>query len=329
MKPTVYDIAKLLGISPSTVSRTLNGSTLVRSETQERVLEAARELGYSHRTIRRPTGRAILNVALFLPVTSARYAALFYDVRELIAGVKAGLDSVRANVVVDLAGATQVFEQKKLGDLHGALFAFCRPDAQTAAAIDARDLPIALINRIDRDRTSIVPDTEAGMVALVARARAAELHRLCFLGFQSAPEVSGVRENAFRAACAEVGVGLGSGSVRTVGDLSEITPALIREIHGDGFDACLCFNDVLAIRFLEAARLAGLEVPRDIGVAGFDDSPILDLATTRIDTVSLSTAELGRRAGEWLLSAVVERRTKITHERVAVAYVPGETLGGS
>lgn len=325
-KPTVYDIARRLGVSPATVSRTLNGSNLVSPQMQGRVLSAADALGYTRRVIRRPKARSILNIALFLPVTSARYAGLFYDVRELIAGVQEGLSTVRANLVVDLVGSTQLFEQKKLGELNGCLFAFCRPDERTAASIDDRRIPVALINRLDPKRTSVVPDTESGMRALVSRAREAGHTRIAFLGFSGAPEVSEARRWSFEAACAEFGTA--GREARSVADVAEITSDLVQEVRSSGCTACLCFNDLLAMRFLDAARRAGLAIPADIGIAGFDNSPILDLSSTRIDTVSLSTAELGRRAGDWLSTAIIERSTGLVHERVPVVLVPGETLGG-
>lgn len=292
---------------------------------QERVLSAADALGYTRRIIRRPKARSILNIALFLPVTSARYAGLFYDVRELIAGVQEGLSAVRANVVVDLVGSTQLFEQKKLGELDGCLFAFCRPDHRTAESIDARSIPVALINRLDAERTCIVPDTESGMRALLSRARAAGHARVAFLGFGPAREVSEIRRRCVVDGCRTAG--LVCGDSRTVDDVAEISTELVKELRSAGCTACLCFNDLLAMRFLDAARNGGLAVPGDIGIAGFDNSPILDLSSTRIDSVSLSTAELGRRAGDWLSTAIIERSASVVHELVPVSLVPGETLG--
>jgi LacI family transcriptional regulator len=324
--PTVYDIAEYLGVSPATVSRTLNGSRLVSAQMRERVRDAAAEMGYSRRVIRRPKSRSILNIALFLPITGARYAQLFYDVAELVTGVEMGLESVRANIVVDLVGNTGLFEQKKIGDLHGCIFAFCRPDSITAASIDDRRLPVALVNRTDDSRTSIVPDHEGGMATLVRQVTARGHRRVCYLGFGGAAEISEVRRRGFEVALHAVGGRADEASLKSVADIAEITPSLARGIHDEGFTACLCFNDVVAMRLLDSARQAGLQVPGDLSLTGFDDSPILELASTRIDTVSLSTAELGRQAAEWLSAAVFERSTAIVRKLVATKYVPGETI---
>jgi DNA-binding LacI/PurR family transcriptional regulator len=76
-KPTVSDIARHLDLSPSTVSRVLTGSQLVKEETRRRIEAAADELGYTRRRIRRHGARSILTIALFIPRSSDVYHRLF------------------------------------------------------------------------------------------------------------------------------------------------------------------------------------------------------------------------------------------------------------
>ncbi len=149
---TVYDIADRLGISPSTVSRVFNDSILVSSETRDRTLRIAEEMGYRKRRIRRQQTRTILNVALVIPHYARTSIHLFYDPAELVDGLETGLGEVRSKIMVTLSGSSGgMFDHKKLGDLDGCVFAFTLPDAALRAELLRRNVPWVVLNRISRE----------------------------------------------------------------------------------------------------------------------------------------------------------------------------------
>ena len=79
---TVYDIAKKLDISPSTVSRVLNNSNLISNERARQIHKIAEEMGYRPRAIKKQVNRAILNIHLFLPTadsTMAIFSTMFLN----------------------------------------------------------------------------------------------------------------------------------------------------------------------------------------------------------------------------------------------------------
>ena len=115
-KVTLYDIAEELNISPSTVSRVLNNSTLISDERSRQILETAERLGYRKRTIRRHMSRAILNIHLFLPVAENSVSHFFYNISELIEAVQEGFGDVRLNFVTRINdGNLDFLERKKTG----------------------------------------------------------------------------------------------------------------------------------------------------------------------------------------------------------------------
>ncbi len=327
---TVYDIANHLNMSASTVSRVLNNSTLVGSETRERILQAADELGYLRRRIRRHGGRTILNVALFLPYGGNNYVHLFYDAAEFIHALAQGFGDVRANIVSVVNGPdVQIFDQKKLGDIDACVFGFTSPRPETLAVIEERAIPVVLINRTDPARNYVVSDHSGGMALLLDELVAGEPRvRPCYLGFPVIPQVSELRLQGLIAAAQRRGVSFDRDDVVNVDQLSQITPALIERLLGKGYTALVCFNDVLAVYTYQCALGMGLRTPRDFSLTGFDNSPVRSLVSEPIVSVDLAVPQMGYHAGRWLRDAIIEKTLTSLHLHLPGDLVPGTTVRG-
>ncbi|WP_455381379.1 LacI family DNA-binding transcriptional regulator [Salinispira pacifica] len=326
---TVYDIASRLGYSPSTVSRVMNNSILVGSETRDRILRTAQEMGYQPRRIRRPEGRAILTVALIIPRYPRRSIHLFYDPAELVAGIESAFGGIRARVVVALAeGAERLFDAKKSADLDACVFAFSLPDRAFREKLAARGIPWIALNRTDPDANWIAADNAGGMGELIRRTagRWGKRYRPCFIGFRPIGPVSEQRRAGFEAAA--TGAGTRERSVLLdLDDIRELSGERIRALRRSGVNAFHCFNDVMAVYLYQAALSAGIRIPEQASLTGFDASPVRELLTPQIDTVSLSVERLGREAGAWLRSLIIERRVEPVQLLVAGEYVEGDTIG--
>ncbi|MFP4373613.1 MAG: LacI family DNA-binding transcriptional regulator [Spirochaetaceae bacterium] len=325
---TVYDIAKRLDISPSTVSRVLNKSALIGSEKRELILRTAEEMGYEKRNIRRHGARSILNIALFLPHASMAYQHLFYDAAELIASIERGFTDVRINILTSLnAEDSIVFTHKKLGDIDGCIFAFTEPDGGLAEAIAERDIPAVVLNRIEEERDFVTCDNHLGMHRLLEHLSACrDDARPCYIGFTPAVPVTTYREEGFRSACVSLDRSCRSGAVRRIDTLDQIDEGFVRSIVADGYNAVMCFNDFVAVYFYQAALAAGLRIPEDLALTGFDNSPVRRLAVKRIDTITLSTGRLGEEAGRWLRSRIIDKSTDRLGLSVEGELIEGETV---
>ena len=327
-KVTVYDIAERLEISPSTVSRVLNKSALIGSEKQELILRTAAEMGYEKRNIRRHGARSILNIALFLPYASMAYQHLFYDAAELIASIERGFAEVRINIVTSLnVEDSIVFTQKKLGDIDGCIFGFTEPDARLAAAISERDIPSVVLNRIEAEQDYVTCDNHLGMKRLLEHLMACRSDvRPCYIGFTPAVPVTTYREEGFRSACASLEHPCQTDGVRRIDTLKEIDEHFVRSIVADGYNSVMCFNDFVAVYFFQAALAAGLRIPEDLALTGFDNSPVRQLSVKQIDTINLSTQRLGEEAGRWLRRRIIDRTTERLSLSVEGELIEGDTV---
>ncbi len=325
---TIYHIARELGISAGTVSRALNHSNLVTPDTRERVSRTAEEMGYLKRRIRRHRGRAILNVALFLPFGGENYLHLFYDPAEFIHALRTGFGEVRANVITltDTSGAS-IFEHKKHGQIDACVFGFTTPTPELLAAIDDRRVPVVLINRIDSHHNYVASDHAAGMERLLAHVLEVDPHpRPCFLGLPAIPQVSELRRDGLLRAAASRGVRFSTDDTWDLGSLGEITPRFIERLLATGYDTVMCFNDVVAVYIYQCALSMGLQIPEAFSLTGFDNSPVRSLVSQPITTVDLTVAELGRRAGTWLRERIIERSDEPLQLQVPGAVVAGATV---
>jgi LacI family transcriptional regulator len=326
---TVYDIARELGISPSTVSRVFNNSMLVGEETRERILRTAGEMGYRKRRIRRQQARAILDIALVLPSFTRTTLHLFYDPAELITGLEDGLSDTRVRIITTLAdGRDRLFTNKKLGDLDGCVFAFTTPDPALCRNLDAREVPWVVLNRVSESFNHVSNDNAGGMRKLVRRAysRWGAKLRPCYFGFAPIAPVSAQRREGFLAELTVCGIPPGSAHLAELGQIRALSATVLRGLRDEGYNAFFCFNDVMAVYAWQVAQSAGIAIPEEASLTGFDRSPVRDLALVAIDTVNLPVYRLGLEAGRWLKSNIIDRAQDPIRMLVEGEYVAGETL---
>lgn len=324
---TIYDIAEDVGVSTSTVSRALNGSALIGEGKAREILEAARRLGYRKRTIRRQKGRAILNIRMVLPRRAERVQQLFYDYSDLLAGIKRGLKDNRANLVTDVEGERlNLFESKKGGDVDGVIFTFTRASEAAYRQLAGREIPCLTLHRVVEDRDYITCDNAAGMKRLATElARRIDRPAPCYLRLNAAGEIADERQRGVKEGCEAAGVAFDEATdVVAVDAIDEITAALAGRIASAGYNAVLCFNDVVAAAFEQAARAAAVAIPGRMEITGFDNSPLRDLMRPRPDTISLPVAALGEAAGEWIAERIVNRSDEPFQMRIPGDYMTGD-----
>lgn len=324
---TIYDIARVLGISASTVSRALNGSRLVKDEVRESVERVAAEIGYRKRLIRRHRARVILNVRLLLPSYVDAERALFFDFAQLVDGLKRGLSPCVVNLVCDVNRPDfDPFPHKKGGDIDAFVFAFCEPSPEVLRAIKARNVPVALLNRIIDGVACVVSDPNDGMGKLVAHLLAGmkEL-RPKFLSLKGMDGVAASRLGGFADACAAHGVAFDRvADVVEFASIDEVSRKRMSEV-AKGANAMICVNDILAAVVLSELDRSGIKVPDDVVVAGFDASPLRRLTRPLLTTVALPVHDLARFAGVRLQAEIVENEEPTPLLRVAGDLVIGDS----
>jgi LacI family transcriptional regulator len=326
---TIYDIAHELDISTSTVSRVLNGSALISEATSERIKEVADRLGYEKRRIRRHRERAVLNIKVVLPRRQAAHLNLFYDLTDLISGMKDGLAPARANLVCEIEDSRlDLFSHKKGGDVDGVIFAFTTANSRITDALEERNIPYVFLNRVREDNDYITCDHVTAMTTLMQEVKNQNRgFKPLYVNLSAVTDLAEERLGGMRAACRTLHINFNDRlDVWTVANVNQIYAEMIADNLTQGYDCFVCFNDVIAVSILQKAQSAGLRIPDDFMLTGFDNSPVIQIVSPQISTMSLPVYDIGSHAGKWIQHRVIDRQTTMMQEYLHSTYHAGETI---
>lgn len=282
---TLYDVARDAGVSTATVSRVVHGQDRVRPSTRQRVLEVIEALGYIPDGAAQSMARqrkdiiGLVAVESRSPGTDFEQQGLLF-IEEVLRGVEFTLAEIEWSLLISLvrsddpAGAYRRL-QKISAQVDGLLIAESVVTSEQLAVVAART-PVVLVAGSSAEPHDVVgADNWSGIRALVAHLT--EHHgatRLfCVAGPPDAPD-AGDRLRALQDSVARR-----SGVTITgyfEGRFSAPSGQLaVREIlaghRRDLPDALVCGNDQMAIGAIRELQMAGLKVPGDIAVVGFDD----------------------------------------------------------
>jgi len=296
------DVATAAGVSKALVSIVFRGAPGASEETRTRVFRAAEELGY--RTNR---------TASLLKLRRTRHLGLTMDVRstfhaDLVEEIQAQADQAGYSVV--LSTLTRTHDERRAVE---TLLEFrCESLILLGSDLPEADLerlagmlPVVLVGRaVDLDAVAVVRSADDRGLGLVVDHLVESGHRdIAHVDGGPGP-ISDDRRRGYRAAMRRHRLA-GRASVvpggHTEADGRRAAAALLRRSVRPS--AVACFNDHCALGVMDGLSRAGVRVPEDCAVAGYDDSPIASLAAVDLTSVSQEPA----RQAEWAVRAAVDR----------------------
>ncbi|MFF3499567.1 LacI family DNA-binding transcriptional regulator [Streptomyces sp. NPDC003247] len=307
---TIREVAERAGVSVATVSRVLSGNYPVPPATRTRVLRAAKALDYvanAHARALVGGGRKMVAVVL-RQVTSPFYA-------QVAEGIEA---EAAAHGWLCLVGATGGDPQRELEFVQlmreeGARLvvlvggvveddSYRERVAHYAHALDAAGARLVLCGRPVPDpgipALVVEFDNEAGAHAITAHLLSAGHRRIAFLGGLPGNTSLDARVSGYRKALAEHGLPPGAAHVVDCGLGRGAGHRAMTELLAGGTDVTAVFagDDMVAAGVIRAVGEAGLRVPDDISVVGYNDIPLAEDFNPPLTTVRTPSEELGRAA---------------------------------
>ena len=293
---TIRDVARRAQVSIASVSRALNGLGNVRQETRERVIAAATELGYVPHAGARSLSLARAHaVGVVLPDLHGEFFSEFVRGMDREAS-RRGYVLLLSNIHDESEQAANALRAMR-GRVDGLIVMAPHLNAGMLRAALPPTLPSLFINgpaEID-DRPTLRLDNMGAMDAMVAHFAATGRRRIVHIAGPEGNVDARERVEGYRAAMARHAPGIAP--VVLAGDFSEEAgEAAVRTILDNKIpcDAMFAANDMMAIGCLQALRGAGVDVPGEIAVAGFDDVPLARYLG--ITTMRVRIAEMGARA---------------------------------
>jgi DNA-binding LacI/PurR family transcriptional regulator len=291
---TLMDVAERAGVSKSTVSNVIRGTTMVAEETRLKVERAIAETGYHPNAIARSLkARTSSAIGIVVPdLTNPFYAQLAVGVER--AANALGYAVLTANTEclpeTEEQAARAWIERRVDGVIIGGMSL-----ASTLPKILLdRDIPVILasLGEFDDPRLGVLDhDDAAAMEAIVEHLYSLGHRRLAFerryLGFKSALKKR------------------------------RLVPIAI----DDGATAVVAHNDMQAIATIDRLERRGLKVPDDVSVVGFDDIPLASHSRVQLTTVRSDAVEMSRRAVDLVIKAARANRTVSHREFLDVRLI--------
>jgi len=328
---TIIDVARLAGVSVSTVSKVINDRYGVAPETYDKVMDIVADLGYESSLVASSLRRHSTNViGILVPEFEPFSTELLKGISSAAEGTGYELLAYSGNLEHNQVG----WERRSLSRLAGTLIDGAVIVAPTATVTDATIPVVAVDPHTGRPGPSTVEADNVG------GARAATQH-LIDLGHRRIAHVRGrtdlvsakLREQGYRQALEAAGIPFDPDLVRVGGYRAAETTDAARELltlpHRP--TAIFSANDLSAIRVLEIARELGLRVPEDLSVVGFDNVPEAANAVPALTTVAQPLHQMGAEAVRLLLE-LLRGRTDEEHLLLPATLVvrastapPGDT----
>ncbi len=333
MTTSIKDIAKAAGVSHSTVSRALSDSPLVNAATRSRIHRLAQEMGYSPDAGARSLVRGhTCTVGVVVTTIADPFSA------EVVEGIESAAYAHGYSVILAVSqdeperevAAVEMLRSKRVD---AVIVTSSRVGALHQERLGAAGVPVILLNSHSQQ---LAPHTFSVRVDDQHGARLATAHLLA-LGHRRIAHVAGPEGHSpsadrlagYRAALAEAGVPFDgalvfAGTGRPAAGEQALAPLAAL---ADRPTAVFCYNDMTAIGLLRAARLAGLTVPRDLAVVGFDDIPFAAYVSPSLTTVAQPKFAMGQRAMQMALSLMGGRDEEVGDVVLQGRLVVRETTG--
>jgi len=320
---TIYDVARVAGVSPKTVSRVLNADAPVKKRTKDAVDKAITELGYvpstAARTMRSNKSGLVGLITGAISLSSSRSDSSGLPDLHIVQGIQRAMEaSGKTLLIADTSGQMdrvpqliRTFEEHRV---EGLLYV-ADHHSQVSLPHVSNSTKMVLANCFDdRGTPSVLPNDYQGQLHLVKSLIAKGHQRIAYLSLSTHLPATALRIDGYKDALAEANLGF---------DPTLLVPAEVDVGDGDAsvqllWDAIdrvlslplpptvICFgNDRMAMRAYGILRSRGIALPDELSVAGYDGHRMItDTLYPTLTSAELPYAAIGIRATELLLGMI-------------------------
>jgi DNA-binding LacI/PurR family transcriptional regulator len=302
----IHEVARRARVSTATVSRTINNPSLVNPKTATRVWKAIEDLRYYPNTQARSlvSGRSRILGLIVSDITNPFFPELIKGFEDV--AIQHGYEILISSTNYDSARMAICVRRMLERKVEGVAIMTSEMDKHLVDQFANRNVPMVFLDvGPEGDRIgNIVVDYAMGVNEAVDHLLSLGHRRIGFIGGPPGLKSARIRRVAFLRSLRHYGIGreaclVEAGDHTVDGGLAAMTRMLESKCTAT---AMLASNDLTAIGMMRAVRRAGLIVPDDISIVGFDDIRLAEFTEPPLTTVRLSRQELAERAFHGLLS---------------------------
>ena len=309
-RPSIKDIARIAGVSPSTVSRALADSPRISEATRQRIQAIARELDYTPSLAARAlvTGASPILGVVAPSLADPYIASVMRGLEE--ASQQHGYQRLVASSQGDPEQELAMVQMLSGHNVAGLIVLSSRVGEGYASLLERLSMPVIFVNslHVGKQVYNVMTDNEYGGW-LATRHLIHQGHaRIAYLGGPVRGRSHAARAAGYRRAIEEAGIPFdpallvpGDGSIQAGRNALHWW---LSQPESERPTAIFCYNDLSALGLLAEAYQQGVVIPDDLSVVGFDNLPITPISIPPLTTVEQRTEELGRQAILLLLAAL-------------------------
>lgn len=333
MALTLKQLSQMAGVHPSTVARVLNGDPRQRvsAEVRERIVTLAREHHYEPNRVARSlrTKRSSVIGTLIPDIANPFFAILFRGIEDTLG--ERDFSVILANTDDDPAREARGLAMLRGRQVDGVILATVRRSDPAVRELAAANFPFMMVNRHTDPipANAVVPDDYGGAMAATEHLVALGHRRIAHIAGSQDVSTGYMRRRGYVDALQRHGVAadprlLAEGSYREAGGYEAMRALLALD---DPPTAVFAVNDLAAAGALRAMRDAGLRVPEDISLVGFNDLSSVTRTSPPLTTVRLPLRDMGVMAAQRLLALLLGEPMPREPQVVPVTLVPRESTG--
>jgi LacI family transcriptional regulator len=332
MKVTIKDVAKIAGVSPATVSRVVGNYGYVSEKNRRRIQAAVQELGYRPNTIARSMVTKSTHTIGFVvtDITNPFFA-------QLARGVEAvtwqnGYTLILANTDEDLDHERAIISafQEKWVDAFIVVPASSKKTPHLEEIVH-NGIPLVLLDRSVEDLPvdKVMVDNENGAFQAVSHLVRLGHRRIGIIMDNLDITTNTERLNGYLRALRELHIKVDDKLIRSCQFTRQSAYQIITKMsqNSDRPTALFTANNFMTLGAIKAIHDAGLEIPRDIALVGFDDLDWSTLGTTQLTAVSQPVSEMGNIAGQRIIARLKGEKTPPMEIRLKTTFIIRDSSG--
>lgn len=307
MPVTIKDVARQAGVSHTTVSRALRGSSLISDETTRRIQETALALGYLPSAAARSlkTNRSQALGVIVSSIDDPYFSEILQGIEEVAQVNRYSLFIAASQRDPDRESSiVQAMRQHRVD---GVIICSTSFSSERSHQFSKYDIPIVMINNqaADEYRYSIYHDDVDGSRQVTRHLLELGHRQIAYLGNSASGRTTQDRLAGFRHEMEAAGVSFPTEYIFEIAG-SEPEKSKLAAEHflnlSDGPTAIICFNDMLAIGLLKALQQRGVGVPEELSITGFDNIVFSNYTNPPLTTFDQPKRFIGQKAAELILS---------------------------
>lgn len=326
MAVTIKDIAKKVGVSPSTVSRVINGNAVISEETKKKIVSVMEELDYHPNSLARnlANGNAYAVGLVIDAQDEHTFSNAFFN--RSVYAIETVAQNHGYNLLItndrDTAGTSAVEKLVLEKKVDGIILPTSSVTVKLVKLLKDNNFPFVVLGepRIDgKDVSWVDINNEMGSEIAVRHLKENGYKRVSILVENRKTVFARNRIEGYVKSVKAYGLAYSEEYIADCGTEMERISSIIKDmlVRDNPPDAFLCSNNMIAYQVLKELKSQNISVPGEIGLVTFDNYPIAEYMDPPLTVVDVDTFSLGEQAASTLLNKI--RRVEQGNQQIAIS----------